>query len=249
MSTEKFYDDISEEYHLIASNWDAAVRDQGRVLGKLIGGEARTVLDCSCGIGTQAIGLALQGYEVTASDLSSKAVARARAEADRLGATVGFAVSDFRELEKRVSGTFDAVISCDNSLPHLLTAPDMELSLRNVFSKLRPTGTLLMSIRDYDQILTDPPTGMPPRKYADHLGTRIYLQTWDWSKDNTYELELFLLKLQEESWKVQSYKTRYRAWKRSELDSILGEVGFENLSWLTPEDSGYYQPVLRATRS
>lgn len=34
------------------------------------------LLDCSCGIGTQAIGLALVVYNVTATDLSEKAIKR-----------------------------------------------------------------------------------------------------------------------------------------------------------------------------
>jgi 2-polyprenyl-3-methyl-5-hydroxy-6-metoxy-1,4-benzoquinol methylase len=47
------------------------------------GPEIRTVLDVSCGIGTQTLGLAHRGILVTASDLSAGAISRARAEAQR----------------------------------------------------------------------------------------------------------------------------------------------------------------------
>lgn len=98
-----FYDELAENYHLIGQNWDGMVRNQGRILDsvikKLRSSTPQTILDCSCGIGTQAIGLALQGHSVTASDLSSKAVDRARAEAMRMGAIIqDFWVTDFRNL-------------------------------------------------------------------------------------------------------------------------------------------------------
>ena len=46
-------------------------------LDALIGQDRAEVLDCSCGIGTQAIGLALRGHRVTGTDLSFRAAARA----------------------------------------------------------------------------------------------------------------------------------------------------------------------------
>jgi len=42
------------------------------------------ILDCACGIGTQAIGLAALGYCVTASDLSEGALAEAKKRAEKI---------------------------------------------------------------------------------------------------------------------------------------------------------------------
>ena len=65
MTTERFYDDLAGDYHLNYHDWHEAVPRQGRVLAALIreatGNQPDTVLDCTCGIGTQAIGLALAG--------------------------------------------------------------------------------------------------------------------------------------------------------------------------------------------
>lgn len=249
-TAENFYDELSDQYHLISVGWEEAVRTQGKTLSKLIGSEATDVLDCSCGIGTQAIGLALEGHEVTASDVSSRAIAKAEAQAARLKAELQFYVSDFRDLEIKVPGTFNAVISCDNSVPHLITSIDMERAFRNMYSKLKAKGTLLISVRDYDLILKEKPSGMPPRKISDEKGTRIYMQTWDWHKaENIYEMELFLLKLSEGKWLTNSYKTFYRAWQREELASLLASVGFGNINWRFPEETGYFQPIITATRS
>ena len=72
---------ISAQYHLLFADWDEAVARQGRVvdglIDKLLGLGPKRVLDAACGIGTQAIGFAQRGHQVTGTDLSSAAVARA----------------------------------------------------------------------------------------------------------------------------------------------------------------------------
>ena len=84
-----FYDDLADDYHLIFVDWDRTIAYQAGVLVPLLrrlgvpdGGR---VLDASCGIGTQALGLAAAGYAVTGTDLSPGAIERARAEAAARG--------------------------------------------------------------------------------------------------------------------------------------------------------------------
>ncbi len=85
MSTSAFYDELCCYYHLIFADWQTSIDRQAGALDSVIrsegGPELHTILDCSCGIGTQSLGLVARGYEVTASDLSPAAVARARLEA------------------------------------------------------------------------------------------------------------------------------------------------------------------------
>jgi len=80
---------------------------------------------------TQAIGLALRGYRVHASDISSKAVERAKKEAQALNSSVTFSVADFRHLDEQIAGTYTVVLSCDNALPHLLTDDDIFMAIRS----------------------------------------------------------------------------------------------------------------------
>ncbi|MFC2042124.1 class I SAM-dependent methyltransferase, partial [Chloroflexota bacterium] len=133
-SAQRFYDQLSSEYHLIFADWRKSVRWHGDVLDKIIREKAgithRTVLDCSCGIGTQAIGLALRGYKVHGTDNSPEAIERARKEASSFGVTASFGVADLRALDREVNGSFDIGISCDNSLPHLLTVDDLFMAAK-----------------------------------------------------------------------------------------------------------------------
>ena len=82
-SVTEFYDSLASHYHLIFANWREAVLRHGEILDKLIRTQinissATSLLDCSGGIGTQALGLALRGYVVHASDISPRAVERAQ---------------------------------------------------------------------------------------------------------------------------------------------------------------------------
>jgi 2-polyprenyl-3-methyl-5-hydroxy-6-metoxy-1,4-benzoquinol methylase len=80
-----FYDRLAPFYPIIYGDWDTAIVQQAVQLSAIVrsqwGTQIETILDVSCGIGTQALGLAVQGYQVAASDLSRQAIDRAQKEA------------------------------------------------------------------------------------------------------------------------------------------------------------------------
>lgn len=169
-STLKFYDDLAEDYHLIFDEWTRAISWQGETLSKIIRSnlttsvtKETTLLDCSCGIGTQAIGLAKQGFKVTATDLSPISVERAKIEALSYGVELNVGVADFRSLDTDISGVFDVVLSADNAVPHLLTDEDLLQAASNMYAKLQNEGTLLITLRDYDELVKSKPRATEPR--------------------------------------------------------------------------------------
>ena len=253
-SVLEFYEELASEYHLIYEDWDKSIQRQAGVLDRVIQDHLRappsSVLDCSCGIGTQAIGLALLGYKVHATDLSPKAVQRAQEEARRLGTEVTFGVTDFRALKDKVEGIFDVVISCDNSLPHLLSDEELLIAARSMASKLNTNGLLLVSIRDYDQLVTERPRSERPRIFDGPEGRRIVFQVWDWSSDGrTYTAHQFILREARGEWKTFHCTVDYRALLRDELSEVLREAGLLAIRWHMPKESGFYQPIVTARRN
>jgi SAM-dependent methyltransferase len=240
-----FYDGLAADYHLVyGDRWDDAVAQQGDVLDGLIRealGGAADVLDCSCGIGTQAIGLALRGHRVLGTDISPASLDRARAEAARLGAVASFALADFRDLDG-VDGAFDVVLSCDNALPHLLDAAQVDGALRAMRSRLRPGGLLLISIRDYDRErpIAPPPYVVegPPRRLV------VRMHDWDAADSPLYTVRFFFVTETGQGWELSHHAARYRAMPRAELQGAAREAGFGNLAWR--EEIGYHQPILTA---
>jgi len=248
-TAEKFYDDLANEYNLIFADWRKSVRWNGQILDGLIrkeiGNAAFSVLDCTCGIGTQAIGLALLGHNVSGTDISSTSIARAEKEADSFGVRISFGTADLLHLDTQINGSFEVIISCDNSLPHLLNINDLKSGIVNIRSKLKPGGMFLASIRDYDEILDKKPKATVPQTFDDVAGRRIIFQTWDWLEDGLNIIfHLFILRSISGNWKISEYTGQYRALRRQELTQILSEAGFTDIRWLMPQDTGYYQPVV-----
>lgn len=244
-----FYDRLAEEHHWIFQDWNASIDWQGRLFGTLLETELNSarlrLLDCACGIGTQALGLARRGHAVLATDLSSGAVARARREAASRGLAIDFAVADLRDLGSLSQSAFDAVLAADNALPHL-DEPELPGAARSIASKLRPGGVFVASIRDYDAILSQRPTADPPRFFSDAGLRRIVHQVWDWTGERTYTLHLYITRETAAGWHSSHHVSRYRAILRDELAAILAGAGFTAIRWLMPADSGFYQPLVVA---
>jgi SAM-dependent methyltransferase len=240
MDAASFYDALADDYHLIfQQDWWTVANWQGSVLGPLLRhAGVESVLDCTCGIGTQALPLAAQGFRVIGSDISSSAVARARREASMRGIDVQLFTADVRDVA--VDEQVDAVISCDNSLPHLLTDSDLSQALASIGRCLKPGGLFLASIRDYEALARDQVQGVPP-KVDDQ---RITGQAWRWAADmRTVEINLFVLRRQETDWHTTVVTTTYRALTRDDLTEALHQAGFDDVQW--PE-TDYYQPIVTA---
>ncbi|MGQ0548506.1 MAG: class I SAM-dependent methyltransferase [Armatimonadota bacterium] len=127
--------------------------------------------------------------------MSPAAVDRAEREAASVGVSITFGVADFRALDTQVAGAFDIVLSCDNSLPHLLTDDDLRQAARGMGSRLRTGGLLLVSIRDYDRLVVARPRIEGPRIFDAPEGQRIVFQVWDWTTDGRgYTVHLFIMR-------------------------------------------------------
>jgi glycine/sarcosine N-methyltransferase len=248
----EFYDALAADYHLIFADWRQTVGWQGELFDRIIraalGPPPASVLDCSCGIGTQAIGLAARGYTVRATDLSPGAVGRAAREAEAFGVSVPFGVADLRALASQVAGSFDVVLSADNALPHLRSEEELRLAARNMAAKLRPGGLLVVSIRDYDAALEQKPRTTTPRVYDDPEGKRVVFQLWDWLADGrSYTLHFLFVQERPGQWRTTTHSGGvYRALRREELERVVREAGFVDLRWHLPDETGYYQPILTA---
>jgi SAM-dependent methyltransferase len=209
-------------------------------------------LDVSCGIGTQAIGLSKNGYHVTASDLSANEIERAKQEAQQCGQTnISFSVCDMRTAFTHHGGNFDIIISCDNSIPHLLTDDDILMALKQMYSCLRPGGGCLITIRNYDQEQRGGKNIVKPYGKAKiEKGKRyVALQVWDFDESDAqyYDFTLYIIEEDLNSKEIVTHAmcSRYYAISSEKLIKLMHDAGFENISRL---NEGFYQPVYIGTR-
>jgi glycine/sarcosine N-methyltransferase len=248
------YDELAAHYDQIFENWEASITRQAKVLGGILHhecGDRRPirVLDCACGIGTQALGLAMEGFDVTGCDVSKGAIQRACSEARKRGLQVPFSVADMVQLDEIPNSSFDAVICIDNSLPHLETDERLLQAAQQAYGKLRPGGSFIGSIRDYDRFVIERPNIQGPSFYSDNGRRRIVFQIWDWMDERRYRFHLYITRSAESAWQTFHFTSTYRAVLRSELRNILQQAGFTNVRWLAPSDSGFYQPIFIAHRN
>lgn len=249
----RFYDQLAADYHLVYPDWDASMARQGEALDAVIRAELgpgpTTVLDCSCGIGTQAIALGLRGHRVTGTDISVEAVTRAVREAALRGVQLSAAAADMRHLPF-ADERFDVVVSADNSLPHLLGAQDVLAALSEMRRVLRRHGLLVVSTRPYDEIREARPTSTPPQLSTSTHGRTITFQLWNWHDDGEhYDLEHFQLVPEGPSWSVRTRRATYWALTRRQLTDFALEAGFTEPEWKTSDSTGFFQPLLIARAS
>ena len=254
---QAFYDRLAADYDLIFADWEAAIARQAAVFDRLIeatlfgaarGAAASDLLDCACGIGTQALGLAALGYRVTGSDLSPVAIARARQEAWRRRLDLSFVLADMRALDHLVPGTFDVVLAADNALPHLLSDGDLAQAIRAIAAKLRPDGLFLASIRDYDDALERRPEIWPARVLGQEGRRRIVRQVWEWSDARRYRVHIYITHEIGDGWRCEHHAGCYRALLRGELTAALHAGGLGAIRWSMPAQTGYHQPIVLARK-
>ena len=247
---QTFYDRMAEQYDRFYQDWDQTTRQEAAFLKSIFEangfGLTSKILDCACGIGTQAIGLAALGYPVKASDISEGELLEAEKRAGEHRVSIDFRRADFRNLSAVFSEAFDLIICMDNALPHMLTAADLEQAIRSICGQLRYGGLFVASIRDYDRMLEEKPGFSAPYVHKTEKGQRVLFQTWDWVGDN-YRFIQYIID-DEATTTVSKFQCEYRATRREELTALLESCGCA-VQWKMPEETGFYQPIVIAKKA
>lgn len=248
--TQTFYDNLASQYDQLFADWHATTKEQALLLDRLFAAQgfdrSTRILDCACGIGTQAIGLAALGYHVTASDFSEGALTEAKKRAAQHQVPLRLEKADFCALSEVFSEAFNIVIAMDNALPHMLTAAALENAIRSITGQIAPGGIFVASIRDYDTLLRTTPPYSPPYIHETADGQRVAFQTWKWEGD-CYQLIQYIIE-DGQTLQVSKFACQYRATERAELTALLKAHGCAEVQWLMPEDSGFYQPIVIAKK-
>jgi ubiquinone/menaquinone biosynthesis C-methylase UbiE len=144
------------EYQQMAEYFDAHnISDETAAKNSLIERllkeqNVKTVLDLTCGTGSQVFYLHEHGYKVTGSDFSPDLIRQAKGKAKAQGKEITFIDGDMRELQV---GKFDAVITIFNAIGHM-SKPDFEKALQNIYNSLKEGGIYIFDIFNL-QAITD----------------------------------------------------------------------------------------------
>jgi thioredoxin reductase len=155
----------------------------GTLVNEISGMTPGRALDVGAGEGGDALWLARQGWQVTASDISQPALDRIDAEATRHGLHVGRLHMDANALNAFGTAAFDLVSAQYASIPR---TPDCR-GVRNLLNAVAPGGTLLIVSHDLDAMrapVSAPAHTMPfdPDAYLrtdDFAAALTDSSTWD----------------------------------------------------------------------
>ena len=248
---QTFYNNLATQYDKLFLDWQATTREQAEILHKIFESNGfdntAKVLDCACGIGTQAIGIAACGYNVTASDISDGELVEAEKRAKDNNVKICFKHADFCALSDTFAEKFDIVIAMDNALPHMLSSNDLEKAIKSIANQIKRNGIFVASIRDYDSLLMEKPPYSPPYIHKTDKGQRVSFQTWVWNDDN-YKLTQYIID-DEETLQVSKFECEYRATRREEMTKLLLAYGCSKVEWKFPDETGFYQPIVVARKA
>ena len=143
-------------YNKDAKHYDAFNEEHSKTINQTIENivkkhTIKTILDFTCGTGSQVFWLTKSGYDVTGVDISSMMLRVAKNKAKQEKLDIKFLEGDMRTM---YVGKFDAVITIFNSVGHLTTL-DFEKATRNVNSNLKPGGIYIFDINNVDFLLQD----------------------------------------------------------------------------------------------
>lgn len=153
-------DDLGAGSSHAAADWDARYSGEriwsgnpnGSLVAEAAGLPAGRALDVGAGEGGDALWLAERGWDVTASDISARALERIRAEAQRRDVSVTCLAADASSRNPYAQSAFDLVLAAYAVIPR---TPDLR-GLHNVIGAVRPGGTLIILSHDIEAMRARP---------------------------------------------------------------------------------------------
>ena len=242
------------EYDVLAGVYDWLVPDElltpagsvaafaGSVVDALRPG-AR-VLDCAAGTGQLAVGLALRGFDVVATDASGAMVERTRGLAADHGVRLRAQACAWEQLAGRDLGErFDAVFCVGNSLTARDGPAARRAALAAMAAVLAPGGLLVVTSRNWERVRREGSGLVVADRLVERDGRRgLVIYAWDIpdARDEPHFLDVAVALLGDGgAVTTRRERMRFAPFTPEELDDDLRAAG------LTPASSTYAPGVER----
>jgi len=119
------------------------------------GSKEISILDSACGNGVQATALALNGYHVTATDISGEMIKLAREFSEKHNVELKTSVNSWLELPGLFQTQFDIVFNIGNSIVHSLNSTTRECDISALLQVLKNEGTLVIETRNWEKVIEE----------------------------------------------------------------------------------------------
>jgi SAM-dependent methyltransferase len=203
------------------------------------------VLDCACGTGQLAVGLAGLDLDVIAGDASGAMVRRTRELADEEGVSLRTLHASWDELPDHLdASTFDLVLCVGNSLAHAEGASGRVAALAAMSRLLNPGGRLVLTSRTWELVRSkgsrlETRDRLIRRNGSDAVVTYYWQIEPRWEQEHNLEIAVARL---EPDGSVRACSERLSIWpfRYEELAAQLQSVGLEvESTTFDPSADGY----------
>ncbi|MFO8488043.1 class I SAM-dependent methyltransferase [Legionella pneumophila serogroup 1] len=210
-----------------AHNTSEQTEAKNALIEKLLKAQGvKTVLDMTCGTGSQVFYLADRGYEVVGSDFSPALLEIARSKARAMNRNITFIDGDMRKLK---AGKFDAVITIFNAIGHL-TKADFEKALQNIQANLKDSGLYIFDIFNLqaisDEIIDDFAMDIESIVNGDHI-RNIQHSEIDREKGLLTSHDQYTICKEHEEPEIHNNSFSLQIYTAEELQTMLEYNGFE----------------------
>jgi len=189
----------------------------------------KTVLDLTCGTGSQVLFLAKRGYEVVGSDFSPDLLKIARKKAKEASLNLRFIDGDMRTIQV---GKFDAAITMFNAVGHL-TKAGFEKAMRNVNKNLKDGGIYVFDIFNLEALTDEVVSNFSMYKHKKFNDTQLHsVQCSTIDRKNGFLTSYDHHILQKKADKPTSINNKFslQIYSAKDLREMLARCGFKTLS-------------------
>jgi SAM-dependent methyltransferase len=231
---------------------DAKLTPQGSVAAldhivRSLPSDAR-VLDCSCGTGQLAVGLAGLGFDVVATDASAGMVRRTRELADEHGVPLQVLTAAWDELADHVDpSSFDLVLCVGNSLCHAEGTSGRRAALATMSRLLTPRGRLVLTSRTWERVRADGTRTDVGDRLVSRSGQHA-LVIYSWQVEQRWEqehhLEIAVAQVRPDgAVRTRSERLSFWPYRYDELVADLGSAGLRVVESTFDPDADQYRVV------
>ncbi|HEX2272751.1 MAG TPA: class I SAM-dependent methyltransferase [Acidimicrobiales bacterium] len=240
------YSALAEDYHWLVPDGrveaEAVLDRQGHRLAAVA---APKVLDCSCGVGADAVALARRGYRVWGSDGSDAMVAEARKRCAEAGVDVPLRVCRWQDLPGCHDERFDLVLCLGNSVSHL-PGDAMVEAFRGMAGVLGPGGVVVVNARNWEKLRRQQPRLTFPERVLERDGRRcvpLYLWSYAAGWEAPHHVEIVFLVEADGSLEARRHELTFWPFRVGELHDRLGAAGLRVVDDTYRPEADWYEVV------
>lgn len=250
------YDNISKDYEAwYTLDWPQPAYQHGKIINELIHSNALEgslrILDLTCGMGTQSLGLATYGHHLTSIDISKGQLERARSEEKNfpVAHAINWIEGDSTHPTQYVTGTFDVAFSFGTSLPLLGSEQAIEISMKETFSLLKSGGLLLISMIDHAEVRKTKPYLLETGPLNHNNKKGVYLETANWLDDGKrYQSNIIFVWTSPKHEHAHYSFPPLAAITKDEFIQILEKIGFIDIKFQNVNEVEIQYPIYIAKK-